>query len=85
VGVCTDSNLVDFTFVDNAAHAFVLAAQRMDDTSVSGNAYFITNGDPVPFWVFARAAMEGMGMKVGDYLQDRVDFTVHCCCSPYAF
>lgn len=44
-------NLVDTTYIDNAADAHVLAANRLDVGSpVAGKAYFISNGQPVPLW-----------------------------------
>ena len=45
------SNLVDTVYVDNAAEAHLLAADRLQpDSPVCGKAYFITNGEPVPLW-----------------------------------
>lgn len=38
-------NLVDLTYVDNAAEAHLLAAERP-----TGKAYFLSNGDPVNLW-----------------------------------
>ncbi len=47
------SNLVDTTYVENAAHAHVLAAEALQPTSpVCGKAYFISQGDPVNCWGF---------------------------------
>lgn len=60
-------NAWDFTYIANAARAHVLAAQalirewnRETDTvppemRVSGESFFITNDEPIPFWTFARA------------------------------
>ena len=43
--------LVDTVYVDNAAHAHILAAQRLSPGApVSGKAYFISNGEPLPLW-----------------------------------
>lgn len=43
--------LVDTVYVDNAAQAHLLAADRLYPGSpVAGNAYFITNGEPLPLW-----------------------------------
>lgn len=45
------SNLVDMTYVDNAASAHLLAAEGLTPTSAqAGKAYFITNGSPVKLW-----------------------------------
>lgn len=65
-------NLFDWTYVDNAARAHVLAAQALlaahsssasirCDERVDGEAFFITNDEPVPFWDFARSVGEAAG------------------------
>ena len=47
------TNLIDTTFIDNAAHAHVLAARALNpDSPVCGSAYFISHGDPVNCWEF---------------------------------
>ena len=44
-------NKVDITFVDNAAHAHILAAQSLHRSSrISGQAYFIGQERPVFLW-----------------------------------
>jgi nucleoside-diphosphate-sugar epimerase len=44
-------NLVDTTYIDNAAEAHLLAASALEPGSaVAGKAYFISNGEPVPLW-----------------------------------
>lgn len=44
-------NVVDFTYVGNVAYAHALAAvQLAPGAAIDGNAYFITNRDPVLFW-----------------------------------
>lgn len=43
------NNLVDSTYVDNAARAHILAAEDlMNDANCAGKAYFISNGEPLP-------------------------------------
>lgn len=47
--------LVDKTFITNAAHAALLAADRLDPihpqhAATTGRAFFITDADPRPFW-----------------------------------
>lgn len=43
------SNLIDTTFIDNAAHAHLLALDRLAPGNViSGKAYFIAQGEPRP-------------------------------------
>lgn len=47
------SRLVDFTFVDDAAEAHVLAAERLSPgSSVAGKVFFISQGEPVLLWDF---------------------------------
>lgn len=44
-------NLVDTIFIDNAAEAHILAADALlTKPSISGNAYFISQGEPLPLW-----------------------------------
>ncbi len=48
----TRPNLVDTVYVDNAARAHLLAADRLSPGSVvAGKNYFISNGEPLPLWV----------------------------------
>ncbi len=43
--------LVDTVYVDNAAKAHLLAADRLaPGSAVAGKAYFISNGEPLPLW-----------------------------------
>jgi len=43
--------LVDTVYVDNAARAHLQAADHLTpDSSLSGKAYFISNGQPLPLW-----------------------------------
>lgn len=42
-------NLVDSTYIDNAAAAHLLAADRLaPKAACAGRAYFVTNGEPLP-------------------------------------
>ncbi len=44
-------NLVDVTYIDNAADAFVLAAKNLHGpASGAGKPYFISQGEPVNLW-----------------------------------
>lgn len=44
-------NLIDAVYVENAAAAHLLAAEKLHTSSpVCGKAYFITNGEPVNCW-----------------------------------
>jgi 2-alkyl-3-oxoalkanoate reductase len=43
--------LIDLVYVDNAAEAHLLAADRLEPGSViAGRVYFISQGQPVPIW-----------------------------------
>jgi nucleoside-diphosphate-sugar epimerase len=46
------ANLVDVTYVENAAEAHLLAADALthDNSPVAGKAYFISQGEPVNCW-----------------------------------
>ncbi len=45
------TNLVDITYIDNAASAHVLAAEALSVGSpCAGRAYFISQGEPVAIW-----------------------------------
>lgn len=47
------ANLVDFTYVENVAYAHALAAVQLGPgAKVNGEAYFITNREPIFFWEF---------------------------------
>lgn len=47
----TRTCLVDTVYVDNAARAHLQAADRLTPQSpISGKAYFISNGQPLPLW-----------------------------------
>lgn len=58
------SCLVDTVYIDNAARAHLLAADRLTPGAViAGRAYFITNDEPLPLWdlvnrLLATAAIE---------------------------
>lgn len=65
-------NLYDFTYVGNVAYAHILAAvallnthalsiQPLDHEKVDGEAFFITNGQPLYFWDMARLVWKAAG------------------------
>jgi nucleoside-diphosphate-sugar epimerase len=61
--VGTGPVMVDVTYVDNAATAHVLAADRLrPEASVAGKAYFISNGEPVDLWAFLNRVLEVAGL-----------------------
>lgn len=54
--------LSDFTYVDNLVEALLLAESRLEsDSPVGGQAYFITNGEPMNFWDFVDKFMVELG------------------------
>lgn len=60
------SNLVDSTYVDNAAHAHLLAADKLVDEGVNapcaGKAYFITNGEPLAMADLINRILDAAGL-----------------------
>ena len=55
-------NLVDTTYIDNAAEAHVLAADRLRaDPQLSGRVYFISQGEPVAVWDMIDAILKAAG------------------------
>ena len=57
-------NLVDTTYIDNAADAHILAADKLQaNPAISGNIYFISQGEPIPAWDMINAILEAVGME----------------------
>ena len=55
-------NLVDTIYIDNAADAHILAADRLaEDPSLSGRIYFISQDEPVPLWDMVDAILAAGG------------------------
>lgn len=58
------TNLFSNTYGGNSADAHLLAAAKLlqpDPSGVAGEAFFITNGQPHPFWDFPRAIFRAAG------------------------
>jgi len=56
------ANLIDTVYVDNAADAHLLAAQRLAPGSpVAGKVYFISQGEPVPLWEMVNRLLDAAG------------------------
>lgn len=50
--------LSDYTYVENLVDALLLAGERVaPGANVAGRAYFVTNGEPMPFWDFVRRVL----------------------------
>jgi nucleoside-diphosphate-sugar epimerase len=57
------SKLVDSVYVDNAAQAHLLAAERLSfGSAVAGRAYFISNGEPLPLWDLVERILAAGGL-----------------------
>ncbi|RMG09407.1 MAG: NAD-dependent epimerase/dehydratase family protein [Planctomycetota bacterium] len=57
------TNLVDFTYVEDAARAHRLAAACLDPGGpAAGRAYFITQGEPVALWPWINGLLEAVGL-----------------------
>lgn len=58
-----ESKLIDSVYIDNAADAHLLAADRLAPGSpVAGKAYFITQGEPVPLWDLVNRILHAAGL-----------------------
>jgi sterol-4alpha-carboxylate 3-dehydrogenase (decarboxylating) len=71
-----NTNLFDFTYVENVAYAHLLAARALLQTAamktepldyerVDGEIFLITNDSPVPFWDFTRSIWKACGSDKG--------------------
>ena len=58
------SCLVDTVYIDNAAKAHIQAAKHLSpDSSVAGNAYFISNDEPLPLWDIVNRILAAGGVS----------------------
>jgi nucleoside-diphosphate-sugar epimerase len=56
-------NRVDSTYVDNAAEAHLLAADRLaPGAPIAGRAYFLSQGDPRPLWDLINGILRAAGV-----------------------
>ena len=69
------TNKIDLTFVDNGAHAHLLAADALarDNPKNAGRAYFISDDAPVVPWVWLNQLFKELGLPP---LTGRVPFAV---------
>ena len=57
-------NLVDTTYIDNAADAHILAADKLaENPGLSGKIYFISQGEPIPAWDMINAILKSAGLE----------------------
>ena len=70
--VGSGKNLVDISYIDNVADAHILAADNLNSTATAaGNAYFISQGEPVNLWdwindLYKRLDIPLINKKVGE-------------------
>jgi len=70
VQVGDGTNLVDITYIDNAAAAHVAALDHLThDAACAGSAYFISQGEPVSLWgwineLLARVGVPAVGKRI---------------------
>ncbi|XP_010527061.1 PREDICTED: 3beta-hydroxysteroid-dehydrogenase/decarboxylase [Tarenaya hassleriana] len=62
------NNFYDFTYVENVVHAHVCAERALASggevsEKAAGQAYFITNMEPIKFWEFMSQILEGLGYE----------------------
>ena len=56
-------NLIDTIYVDNAADAHLLAADRLSPGSpIAGKVYFVSQGEPVPMWEMVNRLLHAAGV-----------------------
>jgi nucleoside-diphosphate-sugar epimerase len=59
----TEAKLIDSVYIDNAADAHLLAADRLAPGSpIAGKAYFITQGEPLPLWDLVNRILHAAGL-----------------------
>jgi 2-alkyl-3-oxoalkanoate reductase len=57
-------NFVDISYVDNIAHAHLLAADNLENSgAVAGKAYFISQGEPVNLWAWINELFDRIGIS----------------------
>jgi nucleoside-diphosphate-sugar epimerase len=57
-------NIADTIYIDNAAAAHVLAAEKLNERpDLSGNIYFISQGDLVPVWDMINNILKAAGLN----------------------
>jgi sterol-4alpha-carboxylate 3-dehydrogenase (decarboxylating) len=68
-----NTNLFDYTYVENVADAHLVAAAKLrtNPTAVAGQAFFITNDEPVRFWDFIGTIHSGFDRYTGQDLTSR--------------
>jgi len=74
--VGSGKNLVDITFIENVAHAHILAADNLSTSATSaGKAYFIGQEKPVVLWEWINTLLVELGIPP---VRKKIPFTVAC-------
>jgi nucleoside-diphosphate-sugar epimerase len=75
-------NLVDTVYVDNAARAHLLAADRLaPGQPPAGRAYFISNGQPIPLWEMVNRILAAAGIPpVTRSISPGLAYSAGCIC-----
>lgn len=59
------SSRMDYTYIDNLVDAQIRAAERLvEGSAVCGQAYFVTDGDPINTGAFSETLVNDMGIDV---------------------
>ncbi len=74
--------LVDTVYVDNAARAHLQAADHLfPGSTVSGKAYFISNGQPLPLWEMINRILAAADIApITRSISPRLAYTIGCIC-----
>ncbi len=80
IRVGNGKNLVDTVYIDNAADAHILAADGLGkNPKLSGNIYFISQGDPVPLWDMINYILKAAGLApVQRSMPRRIAWLIGC-------
>ena len=61
------NNMVDITYIDNVAHAHILAAENLEKKGdAAGETFFISQGKPVVLWQWINGLFSNMGIPKVD-------------------
>ncbi len=76
------TNLVDTVYVDNAARAHLQAADCLSpDGVLSGKAYFISNGQPLPLWEMVNRILAAADVPpVSRTISPQLAYAAGCLC-----
>lgn len=77
-----DDKLVDAIYIDDCVEAHILAAVQLSPLSeISGKAYFLSGGDPRPFWEIVDRWLAAAGLPpVKKHVPKRVAFVAADAC-----